>query len=320
MTTLNEFRDHFDLIGYAKERFSSYVKSGANILVVCPYHADTAPSLLVDPKRAYCFACQKSVEAIDLVAHIEGRTREEVLGSGRHGGYISSTPIPKPPRTDYERPDEGYVTLGQRALRAGHNKRALAYLSDRGISDASITYWKLGYMRVPMSKFKYPRFSFPCYDEENRLISIIYRADPRYETSNRSKYVIHPRTPATIFGVHKLPSYRAFLYSGGQIDAILLNQNGFPALGVSGEGTWKIEWARLLKRHQIYLMLDNDDAGIKATARLLDLVPNSIPLEWPEGTEGYDAADLLNDPDYGKDAVNWMLANVGTNKKELRGF
>jgi len=316
MSKLNEFRERFNLVEYCKARFG-YVKSGANILINCQYHEDHTPSMLVDPQRAYCFSCQKSVEAIDFVGHVEGKTRGEILRQGVGGSYIETTPIRRERVVNYFKPDVRYVGLGQRGL--AKNPHAQKYLASRGVTKESITEWKLGYMRPPLAKAEYPRFSFPCYDINNELVSLVYRADPRYEADSRRKYIIHPQTPATIFGVQKLASCRGFLYSGGQLDAILLNQIGFCALGVSGEGTFKLEWAKLLRGLDVlYLILDNDSAGRSATKKVLDMLPNAVSLEWPIGTDGYDVADLIMDKDYGEEGIRWMLKNVGANEEALR--
>ena len=317
---IREFRDTFDLVEYCKGR-GKYVRSGSNILVCCPNHEDSNPSCLVDPKRSYCFTCNTSLEAIDFVGISEGRTRVEILkreGLGRTPSRPVSKVRPEERRKDYTLPDPRYVERGARGL--WRNTNALAYLQDRGIRLESIKEHKLGYLRPPTKAVKYPRFSFPCYDENGTLVSIVYRADPYYEPDSRKKYVIHPKTPASLFGMEKYLIYRGFLYTGGQIDAILLRQSGYPALGPTGEGTFKIEWGNLLRKRKIYLLLDNDEAGRDATKRLLDFMPRAIPIEWPTGTEGYDAADLINDPLYGEEGLEWMLKNVGGDKNQFRAI
>lgn len=317
MTKLSEFRDTFNLVEYCKGLDQNYQRTGANILIRCPYHQDEHPSLLVDQKRAYCFSCLANVEAIDLVCRIEGKTINEVLENGISNQYIRPPEAQKEKKHTYAPPNERYIEHGKRML--AKNKHAMEYLIKRGLTNESIKKWGLGYIKPPTTTFLFPRFAFPCYDEKNNLISVVYRADPRYEPDSKSKYVIHPNTPATLFGIEKVGSCRSFLYSGGQIDAILLNQYGIPSIGVSGEGTFKIEWARRLRSlDNLYLILDNDDAGRKATKKILDIMKNAVALEWPINTEGYDVADLINDKDYGIEGIWWMLKNVGANKDTFR--
>ena len=315
---LKEFRDTFDLVEYCKGR-GKHVRSGSNLLVCCPNHEDNTPSCLVDSKRSYCFTCGTSLEAIDFVGAVEGRTRIEILereGRGRTPPRTGGKVRPTERHKEYTLPDPRYVERGIRKL--WRDPQAHQYLQNRGLSTASITSHNLGYLRPPTKAVKYPRFAFPCYDETGTLVSIVYRADPRYEPQSRKKYVIHSKTPASLFGLEKYPSYRAFLYTGGQIDAILLGQSGYPALGPTGEGTFKIKWGNLLKNRKVYLLLDNDQAGRDATKRVMDFLPNAVPLEWPEHTQGFDAADLINDQFYGVEALDWMLKNVGGDKDEFR--
>ena len=315
---LKDFRDTFDLIEYCRERMK-HVRSGSNLLVCCPNHEDNTPSCLVDSKRSYCFACGESLEAIDFVGVVEGRTRVEILereGRGRTPPRTGGKVRPTERHKEYTLPDPRYVERGIRRL--WQEPGALKYLQDRGISTASIKSYNLGYLRPPTKAVQYPRFAFPCYDETGTLVSIVYRADPYYEPNSKKKYVIHSMTPASLFGLEKYPSYRAFLYTGGQIDAILLGQSGYPALGPTGEGTFKIKWHNLLRKRKIYLLLDNDDAGKEATKKLMDLMPWATQVHWPCGTGGYDAADLITDPIYGVAALEWMIRNVGGDTDEFR--
>lgn len=52
--------------------FENYGKE--KIMVVCPFHSDTMPSMMVDFERgfAYCFSCLKSWDALEFVKQKEG--------------------------------------------------------------------------------------------------------------------------------------------------------------------------------------------------------------------------------------------------------
>lgn len=71
----------------------------ARTKVLCPFHADTRPSAVVDwaKQRFRCFACDVSGDAVDLWQSQEGltreaaRTRAEEISGGRDFA-VSGTP------------------------------------------------------------------------------------------------------------------------------------------------------------------------------------------------------------------------------------
>lgn len=57
--------------------------------------------------------------------------------------------------------------------------------------------------------------------------------------------------------------------SNREFDAILLNQLGFPAMGVPGVATWQDKWDGYVSMvDNVYVLFDSDEAGIKGSARM----------------------------------------------------
>lgn len=54
-------------------------KSGAQWLMLCPWHHEQRPSLRVYEDHVYCFTCQASGDAIDFVAQMEGISKGRAL-------------------------------------------------------------------------------------------------------------------------------------------------------------------------------------------------------------------------------------------------
>lgn len=54
-------------------------KSGAQHLMLCPWHHEQRPSLRVYEDHVYCFTCQASGDVVDLVAQCEGISKGRAL-------------------------------------------------------------------------------------------------------------------------------------------------------------------------------------------------------------------------------------------------
>jgi DNA primase len=66
---------------------------------------------------------------------------------------------------------------------------------------------------------------------------------------------------------------------------------------------------------RVYLVLDQDEAGIEATLKLLDAIgPGAIPVALPEGTK--DVAELAPRPDGQAPFAAALLAAVGISRHE----
>jgi len=80
----------------------------------------------------------------------------------------------------------------------------------------------------------------------------------------------------------------------------ILNIENTVAIGVPGAGTFKTDWNNLFINKDVYVVYDNDLAGIKGTIRInnsLSSIVDSIKfIHWPEETKnGYDLTDLFKD-------------------------
>jgi len=85
----------------------------------------------------------------------------------------------------------------------------------------------------------------------------------------------------------------------GPIDAILLVQNGFPAMShTGGSGGWKKEWFRYFMRiKRVYYVADNDEAGVAASHSISDsLGQEKVKIVQFNGfPEKYDTVDFFRD-------------------------
>jgi DNA primase len=85
----------------------------------------------------------------------------------------------------------------------------------------------------------------------------------------------------------------------GPVDAILLNQEGIPAIShTGGAGYWNVKWYTLFNKvKDIVYIMDNDDAGLagaKKVAQGLGEMRVKI-LKYPFDKKGYDTVDFFRD-------------------------
>jgi len=59
------------MIKIAKEFPIKQLLNTTKDFVKCPYHNDANPSFYLKGNFGYCFSCQKAVDTIDLVRHLE---------------------------------------------------------------------------------------------------------------------------------------------------------------------------------------------------------------------------------------------------------
>ncbi len=200
----------------------------------------------------------------------------------------------KPPRV--AKFDAGLVETCHRALPANIGR----YLNDRGITDAIISAYKLGW-----GKF-YGRWwiTIPIKDAEGNHTFLKLRRDPE-DTTNPNKYKCYPvGSKATIFGWDILRGNEdRIVICEGEFDCMLLIARGVPAItSTAGVGTFKEEWVeRIGKGRKIYICFDVNDKtdagkkGAESVAKMLENTGNEIfIITLPDEVgEGGDITDYL---------------------------
>ena len=155
---LEKFKREVSLVRLAEAKGVKLKKSGDNLLGLCPFHDDKAPSFVVSEKKNvwHCLgACKAGGSVIDFVMKAEGVTfrhavellREGVDLSGPVGPRIAT--VPKLPSPVDAAADDARL-LGQ--VRDFYHStlaaapEALAYLESRGLKHAGlIDTFKLGF-------------------------------------------------------------------------------------------------------------------------------------------------------------------------------
>jgi DNA primase catalytic core len=135
-------------------------RHGADLVALCPFHDDHAPSFIVSPAKNlfHCMACGAAGSVIDFVMKADKlpfREAAEKLSTLRLSSNAKNAA--KIVRSPIETGTEGGLLLERTAgyyhetLKA--TPRALAYVESRGLSSAEmITYFKLGFADQSLQK------------------------------------------------------------------------------------------------------------------------------------------------------------------------
>lgn len=135
------------------EVVGGYVKldrAGASFKGRCPFHNEKTPSFFVSPARQsyYCFGCGAKGDIFTFVQEVEGVSFREALKSlaERAGVELENRPV------DAKAKDEKETLLQALEVAAefferefSKSEEAKKYVASRGITDASVKKWKLGY-------------------------------------------------------------------------------------------------------------------------------------------------------------------------------
>jgi DNA primase len=256
------------------EVVSGYVKldrAGASFKGRCPFHNEKTPSFFVSPARQsyYCFGCGAKGDAFTFIQELEGLSFREALKSLAERAGVELTNKPE----NIQARDEKEIILQavEVATQFFENELkkseiARSYLTSRGISEASVKKWRLGYApaewralmsymrergfkkevlikaglikavqdqsgKEPYDVFR-DRLIFPLFDSQGEVIAFSGRA---LKAETEPKYLNSPDTvlftkSEVLYGLNKAKEkIRKVDYSvlvEGQVDMVLSHQAG----------------------------------------------------------------------------------------------
>ena len=330
-----ENTDIVDLIS----RYFPLKRAGQNYVGLCPFHSEKTPSFNVSPQRQiyHCFGCGKGGDAISFLMEAEKLPFPEAVSTlaERCGVTIEHTAdaaVQSRRKGLYQVLSwAAKVFSGNLASPAG--KAARDYLRGRGISDESITKFRLGYAETAwdslirhareqempakdlqeagllvakeagghFDRFRH-RVIFPITDTQDRVVGFGARAlDPQ----EKAKYLNSPETPLfakgkLLYGLSqaKNPIFQSeqVLVVEGYTDVIMAHQCGFDnAVATLGTALGH-DHVRQIKRYakRCTLVFDGDAAGQKASDTGIRLfVENEVDVAVAVLPPGKDPCDCL---------------------------
>ena len=315
----NEFLSEIKYRNDLGELASSYMqlkRRGRNLVGLCPFHGEKTPSFNIYTENGsfYCFGCGVGGDVITFVMKIENLDYIEAVK------FLAQRAGMAMPEDDYDdslgRLRTRIYEANREAARFFYSKLvskegadALGYLRGRGLADATIRHFGLGF--APDERFSlgdhlrskgfteaemiaanlvfksksgnrvldrfYNRVMFPIIDVRGNVIAfggrIMIDQKPKY--LNTSDTLVFNKS-FNLFSLNNAKNSKSdsLILCEGYMDVISLNQAGFTnavaTLGTALTG----EQASLMKRYckEVILCYDADEAGQKATARAIDIL------------------------------------------------
>ncbi|MEI4194431.1 DNA primase [Roseovarius sp. E0-M6] len=289
----------------------------------CPFHQEKTASFHVDDKKGYyyCFGCHAKGDAISFVRETEN---VEFMEAVRILAQEAGMPVPERDPEAQQKADrmselaqvmEQAVRHFRMALRAGGGREARAYLERRGLSEATLDRFEIGFAPEgwqglwdhltgqgvapgmildcglaresqkggkPYDVFR-NRIMFPIRDTRGRCIAFGGRAmDP----TDNAKYLNSPETvlfdkSRTLFNLGQAREAAGkgepLVVAEGYMDVIAMAQAGIgAAVAPLGTAVTDTQLSMLWRvADEPVIALDGDRAGVQAAYRVID---HALPL------------------------------------------
>ncbi|EGD51839.1 DNA primase [Thermoanaerobacter ethanolicus JW 200] len=299
---------------------SEYVelkKAGKEFKGLCPFHREKTPSFMVSQEKQvyHCFGCNASGNVVTFIMDIENLTFKEAIEflADRVGITLEESQLSDQEYRRKKLIDEIYK-INKLAAMYFYNKlfseegrQALAYIRKRGLTEATIKKFGIGYsppqgngllnflkekgytesflVKAGLLSQKnnryYDRFRnrvmFPIIDVKGNVIGF----GGRSIDDSLPKYLNTPETEVfkkgkTLFAINfaKKTQQDKFIIVEGYMDAISLHQAGIDCAVASLGTALTGDQARLIKRYKgnVVIAYDADEAGISAALRGLDIL------------------------------------------------
>ena len=304
---------------------SDYVtlkRRGASYVACCPFHNEKTPSFYVTPSKGIykCFGCGKAGTAVGFVMEQEHCSYVEALRYLARKYNIEIIEAEESAEEIARRQrSESLLLVSEFArkffseqLKSGEGRAVgYRYYRERGIEDATIERWGLGWAPSGRStlvdaaraagykdeyllgaglavqnddgslsdKFR-ERVMFPIHSVSGRVIAFSGRT---LKADNPAKYVNSPETEIYIKSRNLLGIYFAkadiaredrCILVEGNVDVVMMHQLGITNVVASCGTSLTVEQVRLIKKftENVTIMYDGDSAGIHAALRGIPMV------------------------------------------------
>ncbi len=201
------------------------------------------------------FATDAGGDLLDLWAATRSLSIAEAIAEAKAYLGIRDT-MPRRERPTYARPAKPQCQTPKAAVRE--------WLAGRGLTEQTIADFRIGEQLRGEKVYAV----FP-YLRDGELVNAKYR-NPDEKRDMRQEGGAEP----CLFGWHLIgPKVRAVAITEGELDAMTLHQAGIPALSVNagaGNHQWiENDWERLERFAEIFVCFDDDEAGQKGAAEVV---------------------------------------------------
>lgn len=313
-----KIKDRLDIVDIISEYLSDLKKRGKNYVRICPFHSEKTPSFTVSREKQmyYCFGCGEGGDIIKFVEKYENITFFEALKklAAKANIVIDSENIKNLSQSEKEKIIIKEMNLQaslvyQKLLKSSAGKKAMDYLTDRGLKPETIASFNLGYAPYGeniivkelskkyskelliksglvsvkegnLTDYFHDRIIIPIKSYSQDIIGFGARA---LSPEAQPKYLNSMETPVfskrkALFGISKaingIRKFKKAVLVEGYFDVITLHQYMID-IAVSPLGTsFTPEQAIFLKNYieEAIIIFDSDRAGINAAIKTANLL------------------------------------------------
>jgi len=296
---IERLKRNISIEAVCRERGIRLDKHGSRDLIgKCPFHEDENPSFVVTPEKNlfHCLGCDAGGSVIDLVMKLDKIDFKEAVQK-----LLTSTGLARPAADLPKRPAipaEKANTLLERVVSVYEKTFAevpdgKTYLEKRGITDAGLfSVHRIGYANGKLKELLpssgtvrdelkaigvlldngHERFAgcvtFPVYAPDGRLVTIY----GRFTGDGPKRHVYLPDRSTGLWNAAAVKSYPEIILVESVIDALSVMMAGHRnVIAIQGTNGFDEADVKTLNAHGVQavtLLLDGDDAGGKAAARL----------------------------------------------------
>lgn len=260
------------------ERAENVHQYGHYIAIICPFHEDTSPSMLVYQDGWYrCLACGATGRITSLYNALGGRVSHRYHAEGRY------PPVPSVSDEDQKRIDlfwsAHYILLGNEGLNW--------YYKMRGV-EGRIEPCKLGWYDG--------WYTIPVITEDGEIAGGVMRSGPTIQEATGLRFFIPKGQESMLYcpdwSILKRRKKLAIVY--GMFDALALSELGFAVVTTtSGKDSFNPEWLDFWRKPIVII----PDKGEELTAKKL-----AGQLDWRGSVYMIKYKNNLKDPaDYMKE-------------------
>lgn len=327
-SVFEEIKGRIDCLSLVEDLGFS-VNGSRKILCPNPSHKDEEASCQVNSDYLYCFGCQKSWTAIDLVIEVKNW---DLITAAKWLAERAGIPWPEKSeegQQEYEKQLNRHNELEKRLNYWAKNLRPedIEYLKKRGLDEGFIKQNRIGFCSQKMPQdltsakelglltktkrgsdfyFPYDRLIIPLY-QYGKVAQIAF-----HKPGDQAKYLYPAGWSKPLiksFKRHESP----FLVEG-VFDYLSLLQAGLPVMTALGVAVSKAQREDLARIDTFYIAFDGDEAGRRGALELArEFYPAARVINLPAGKDVNDLFQELGPEGFkafmleaGKDAKNYL--------------
>lgn len=237
--------------------------------VSCLFHNDKTPSFAINAKTGQCYchsaACteQKFASVVHFYERYHHVTEEEAVAR-----LCRKYNVPLIEEQKVTSITNKHILFWRDKLAINTTIQQLLR-EMRGLTPSTLKEYIIGF--DPATQ----RITFPCFNLNNKLVNVRRYELIRSNNTQRSPKMLS--LPNLMGGDSNIlyPEWKLrdtdgdIILFGGETDTLLARQAGFNACcSLAGESKWSDDWLKIFKGRRVWVCLDQDDAGRKASKKI----------------------------------------------------